>query len=163
MSELSRQWCDTVMEELAKAELRQHHAAIDALIEKNNARLGARHAGFNYLGDGYGYGGNYAVHVPMLEKEFEPELVQLLGFRNAVVRDMALIKQLLVKLLRPCESVHAIRNALPECLVSLNPTLAAYQRTAPPAGTIRDSPRDLRQYEKLLPRIEMYCAVRLIY
>lgn len=162
MNYMAQQWVPTMIRELFAPEVKQHNKSIDELIDKNNQLIGAWNPGFNYSGDNYGYGGRYAAHVPALRLELFPTMQRLTSLRKQVDLDRILITQFLHRLLQPCQGTQDVRNALPESMVGLSTFLPSFIRTADPAFTLTN-PRDLRQYEKLLPKIEMYCAMRYIY
>lgn len=91
------------------------------------------------------------------------EMEAWLRDRKIIQDDQDLIRQVLFIMLKPCQSNQAIRDVLPECLVSLIPGLGSYSRMDPEAYTILEDPRAMRQYERLLPRMMLYCATRLLY
>jgi hypothetical protein len=79
-------------------------------------------------------------------------------------RDKAFISQALAMLLDPCKTIQDIRDALPECLADTLGCISGRPRgDRPEAFTLDDNPRAKRQYEKILPRIQMYAVTRLIY
>ncbi len=92
-----------------------------------------------------------------------PQMDQLLRDKKIIDDEKSFVRQAIVQLLDPCTDLQDIRDALPDCLVSCIPALSAsFERTRPPAFTIKDNPRALRQYEKMLPNIQVYSATRLI-
>ena len=92
------------------------------------------------------------------------EMDVLLRDKAQIEVDRAQIKQSLFALTYPCsQSSQEIRDALPECLVTILPDLRLLNRADPEAWTIRDNARAMRQYERVIPRIEMYVAARMIY
>lgn len=82
--------------------------------------------------------------------------------RRLVEEERKFISQVLYRLLRDCKTQQEIRDALPECLTNLA-GLTHLNRQQEPAWTLREDPRALRQYEEILPKMEVYCAARLIY
>lgn len=77
--------------------------------------------------------------------------------------DRSFISQALKRLLDPCQSFQDVRDALPNCLADALSCTQGLRRQADEAFTIRDDERAMRQYRKILPRIELYAATRMIY
>jgi hypothetical protein len=83
---------------------------------------------------------------------------------SILTRDKQFIQQALLALLDPCQDLQDVRDALPNCLASTLECIKGKDRgVRPEAYTLADNPRAKRQYEKILPRIEMYAVTRLIY
>lgn len=99
-----------------------------------------------------------ALHVDLHE-----DMHAYIADLDVLIRDKSFVSQTLFKLLDPCENMDDIRDALPECLVNTLPSLQGKSRGRPEAYTIEGDPRAKRQYEKILPKIEMYAAGRLLY
>lgn len=151
-----------LLEKLFEPENRQHRKVINSLIEQNTQILGTYSCCFDFRGETYGSIIS-GLPVPSLDRTLIPAMVQHMAYRRQVELDYEILTQLLHKLLRPCESSQDIRNALPDCMAALNPGLSSLPRTADEAWTLKDNPRDLRQYQKYLTKIEMYCALKYIY
>lgn len=98
-----------------------------------------------------------------LHRDLEGEFLDFLADQQQVYDERRLVQQTLFSLLNPCRTDQEMRDALPECLVGLVPHLAPLPRSNEPAHTLQDNPRALRQYEKTLPKMELYSAVRLLY
>jgi hypothetical protein len=99
-----------------------------------------------------------ALHLSLIG-----EMESFLKDRQRVEDDRKLISQVLFNLLSPCRSNQDIRNALPNCLVSVMPELAKLPRTDSEAYTLQDNPRALRQYEMALLKMEVFVATQLLY
>lgn len=80
-----------------------------------------------------------------------------------ITNDASMIRQILWKLLKPCNTEVHIRNALPECLVNLIPHLKTHPRTSEAGYTLREDERAWRQFQKYLPKMELYSVTRLLY
>ena len=154
-----------LIKKLFEPEARRHQQQVNQLIEENDKLLGRYTQGFNYLGENYGRDGAIVgpTTTEVLSPLLAPRMVKLLQFCKNVEFDKQLITQIFVKLIQPCQSMEDLRDTLPECVVSLDSYLPAMQRIREPAWSIANNPRDLRQYEKVLPRIETYCAMRFLY
>ena len=77
--------------------------------------------------------------------------------------DRHLISQILHVILKPCETVQDIRDALPNCLVDTLPELKHLHRTREEAFTVQHDARALRQFQRTLKRMEFYATARLMY
>lgn len=73
------------------------------------------------------------------------------------------IRQMLFLMLRTISTERELRNVLPECLVSMIDGLNKHPRMDPDGYTLRGSLRGMAQYQKLLPKIEIYSVSRLLY
>ena len=92
------------------------------------------------------------------------EASEFLSDVKKVELDKEQIKQVLFKLLYQANTLQEIRDSLPECLVPLVPEIAKLSRqTDDPTWFIRNDERALKQYKKMLPKIEMYAVSRMIY
>jgi len=163
MNPYARAWASNLTEKLFQPEIRHFHNQIDGLIEENDRLLGQRSDGFHYRGKNYGRGGMRVVRTPSLDLQLAPKMSKLLAFQKSVEHDRHMIRQVIFKLLEPCQSLQQIRDALPESLVSLDPLLASHQREQEPGWPLKDRPRDLRQFEKFVEKIETYSAMRYLY
>lgn len=83
--------------------------------------------------------------------------------RETIWKDEKETRQALFILLEPCKTQQEIRDALPECLVLIDEHLSKYPRTRESAYTLEENDRGRRQYEKILPKIEIYSVTRLIF
>lgn len=102
--------------------------------------------------------------MPTLAFELLTEANEFLNDVKKVELDKEQIKQVLFKLLYPTTTLQEIRDALPDCLVPLAPDISKLSRqTDDPTWFIRNDERALKQYRKILPKIEMYAMSRLIY
>ena len=160
-----RSQLEYLTERLFESEDRHFQHRINLLIEENDKVIGKRTEGFEYLGQCYGRDGLFLnpQFASSLSRSLMPQMAEILQFRKNTEFDRKLITQILAKLVQPCQSIEDMRNALPECIISLDSYLPTIQRTREPAWTIVGNARDLRQYEKVLPKIETYCAMRFLY
>lgn len=91
------------------------------------------------------------------------ELNEHIQYRNNLKTDRHAIRQLLGLILLPCSSeLQDLRDALPDSIVTL-----AFknipERTRPALYTIQDNERAMRAYERIMPRIEYYIGMQLLY
>ncbi len=138
---------------------------VDKLITRHNEHLSIASHAFIY--DGVIHRQSNVVGriegPKMLAIGLQPEMDALLRDKAIIDDDRAYIRQTLCALLEPCTHPYDVRDALPECLVSCVPSLSSYHRNREPAYTIQDNPRALRQYARILPKMEAYAAARLIF
>jgi hypothetical protein len=158
----------TLTAKLFEAEERRLASAIVSLNQRNKRLFdrkvdGFLHSGIFYLPkDASLLGGPGQTKTP-LHLSLHGEMETFLKDRKAVGDEHKLISQVLFTVLVPCRSAQHIRNALPECLVGYLPNIAVLSRTDEAAYTIQDKPRALRQYEKALPKMEVYSATQYLY
>jgi hypothetical protein len=91
------------------------------------------------------------------------EMDKLVKDERTTKDDQQFIRQTLFALVEPCETYQDLRDALPECLIDLIPNLGSFSRTREAGYIIKDNPRAYKQYLQILPKIETYCATRLIF
>jgi hypothetical protein len=141
---------------------------IDRLCSENRAAYGDPElVGFIYNGIVYKplelKASNTAIKRRGLHQDLAPNMDAYLKDLDLLTKDKAFISQSLMKLIDPCKNMQDVRDALPNCLGDTHSELLGIPREREPGWTIQDDPRAIRQYEKILPKIEMYSAGRLIY
>lgn len=157
---------EAIMETLLGAEYRRFSNWIDQLCKRNQEARGDAGTGFLY--EGRYYKPSNVIVQPDVKKNplhisLHAEMDVLIRDRAAIDIDQHLIKQSLFGLLYPCKTGQELRDALPDMLLPLIPFIQHHRRTDDEAWSIRDNPRAVRQYARVLPRIEMYVAARMIY
>lgn len=167
----SYQWIELIMDKLFEPEDRRIDKMVSELNMANSEIKGKQLHGFMHMGKRY-IPKEYELVGKALAKKPLPSLAfSLLNQANEFdteVRKLALdrdqIKQVLYKLIYQCNNTQEIRNCLPECVVELLPNLRSMQRTiTDPTYLIRNDKFAMKAYEKILPKIEMYSVMRLIY
>lgn len=151
---------------LFTAEERRLGASREVLITANAEFYPGRpHDGFIYQGKPYdranlvnGRRTRISLHFEMVSR-----MDAHLADEEKVWSDRHYISQMLFTVLQPCSDWQDIRDALPNCLVDTLPELRSYQRNRPEAYTIQSDTRTVRQFNKILPRIEFYATARLLY
>jgi hypothetical protein len=137
----------------------------DKMVGKNCSRLGI--VGHAFLYSGIVYRQSNVVGIikapKLLHGELMEEMDALLADKAIVDDHRASVRQTLVNLFDPCESLQDMRDTLPECLVGCLPRFQQISREKEPAFTIANNPRAMRQYAKVLPLMESYAAARLIF
>lgn len=158
-------------ETLFVAEERRLKAAIDALVVANNELQGQTLMGFFYNGDYFihskllaGTGAGYKPVVKStLHMSLNDQMQAHLKDRVAIKLDRDQIKQILYKLTYKCLSLQEVRDALPECLVSLVPEQAKLRREKRQGMFFFGDQRTERQFLMLLPKMELYAVSRFLY
>lgn len=157
-------------ETLFVAEERRLKAAIDTLVVANNEVHGQALMGFFYNGDYYihskclpGIAAAHGIMKPTLHMTLNDQMQAHLKDRVAVKLDRDQIRQILYKLLDVCLHTEHVRDALPECLVSLVPDLARMPRKFPQERYLANDARLKRQLLMLLPKMELYAVSRFLY
>ena len=156
---------ELIRDSLLSAERRRLAGWIDKICLANREALGKAYAGFLYRGEYY-----QQQHIPQGRYE-RPNLAYSLSNQmdaylvdaRIIAMDEQLIGQCLVALLQPCEEWQDVRDTLPECLSDTFPGTKTLHRTRAEAWTIAGNVRAERQYLKILPKIQLYSATKLIY
>lgn len=106
---------------------------------------------------------NHLIKRRGLHSSLGEDMEMYLRDLSLLTQDKSFIAQSLFKLLDPCENDQDVRDTLPNCLADTLPQLQGISRHREPAWTIVEDERAMRQYNKVLPKIEMYSAARLMY
>lgn len=163
-------WLNAIMAKLFEAEDRRLDRIVSDLNRKNCEARGRAAAGFFHQGIRF---------IPLDQKQAaranaKQPLVTLVPDLTAQAESLILdfkqtdddktqIRQLFVRLLDPCMTTQEIRDALPECVIPLVPELEQMPRRFAIGWSIHGDPRALRQYTKLISKIEMYAVSRMLY
>ena len=153
---------------LRAPELRRLQAYVDRLVMMNQEACSTRAPGFLYRGLVYRHSSakGAATGFPAVDPSLYDEIDEYLESQKAVEDDLQEIIQGLRPIHTSCLTLEDIRDALPECLVQLigkDTGLSSLPRTRPEAWCLEPTGRGMRQYLKVLPKIEIYCAARLLY
>lgn len=152
-----------MMEQLFAAEDRRIARNLDELHKQNQEATGQQLDGFMFEGKFYrhsnaaaGGGKRSTIHLSLW-----PKMEDVIRDTNQITEDRRNIEQVLFRLIEPCHCLQHVRDAIPECIVDITPVEVRelHRMGGPNWQTLRD----LRQYNKILPRIEFYSATRLIY
>lgn len=161
-------WMGELIKRLFAAEERRLDAIVSDLNRKNCETLNKRLYGFRHQGIRFVPADLVRSAVgqplPALALELAPQAGNLIQDTKQITDDKTMIRQLFVRLLDPCVTLQELRNAIPDCTASLLPELEKVSRSNPdPLYTIRHDERAVRQYTKLISRIEMYAVTRMLY
>jgi hypothetical protein len=158
-----------LLEKLFEAEKRRLANVINELNTSNKRLKNIKVDGFLYGGTFYLPSGVSIVVAgvtqakAMLHPALSREMDVWVQDQKNIHSDQDLIRQMLFRLLKPCRSDRENRNALPECLVCLVSDLAKHPRSDSAGYTLRGDERASRQFDKLLSKMEVYSAARLLY
>lgn len=157
-----------LMNKLFEPEGRRLQTWIDQLCKKNaEIKNLVEPVGFMYSGRWYrpshqlrpGKYPKVQLHISLW-----PEISNLHRDIGIVKNDKQFIGQTLAQLLARCNDLQDVRDTLPECLVPFaDDWITSFARTRPEAFTIEGNERALRQYERVLPKMEVYSMSRLLF
>lgn len=157
---------DACVAVLFKAEERRLDKAVEVLDTRNREIGGHKPQGFLLQGKLYRQKSATLIAtagIKPLAYELTEDGNKFLKDRNEIDKDKQLIKQILYKLVEPCQNIQEIRDTLPECLVGLIPELSKIERRFAKGFFAPKDERFRRQYEAILPKIEMYSVTCLLY
>lgn len=159
---------EAIRAKLFEPEERRLKAGIDLLVDQHD-ELAVNHTmGFMFNGEIYRHSRAQVIHksYPMLAWALNEEMEKWLKDRKAVNLDRDQIGQMLFRMqsnvMNSSDNLQERRDALPECLVSLVPQFQGMNRRFNNQFFLKNE-RDIRQYSKILPKIEMYAMSKLIY
>jgi hypothetical protein len=98
-----------------------------------------------------------------LHESLHGEMEDFLRDLGTLNDDSSFISQSIFMLISSCVSTQDARDALPDCLVQLVPDWKALPRTREAGYTIKANRRAWRDYQRVLPRMEVYSVAQLIY
>ncbi len=161
----------TILEKIFQPEYRRLGNWIDQLCKQSREAYGDPDLiGFIYSGQVYkpvaaaeAKAANHMIKRRGLHPSLTENMEAYLQDLRVLTEDKAFISQSLFKVLDPCENNQDLRDALPNCVIDTLPSLQGICRAREQAWTIVHDERALRQFNKILPRIEMYAAARLMY
>lgn len=153
-----------VLEDIFRAEYTQQQKEVDELIAKNKELLGPdTDDGFWYMDRWFAGSNTRGLTTQGLHRDLDPTMQRLVHHMKRVQNDQQIISQVLAKLICTCTTKEEARNELPDTIIDLDQEYwADCPRTRPEALSIKDNPRDVRQYQKVLLKIRSYCALRFV-
>lgn len=159
-----------IIEVLSKVLFEAEFRRLESLIKKLNQQ---NRECSRLVQDGFVYGGITYVPKdssmlvkgpkPALAFELTQDMEEFLQDQRTIETDKKLIEQIFYNLLYQCNNLQEVRDALPECLVSLVPDLSKLPRHLNQGFTVQFGDRPYRQFMGILPKIEFYSATRLLY
>lgn len=155
---------NTIMSRLFTNDRKRVEKLKEELNTKNCLVRGESAPGFIHMGKSYIVGKMTPRQpLPVLSLHLLKEGEEFLKIANTLKHDEERVRQLLVQLLCGFRTTQDVRDLLPETLVVMFPDLKKLPRNREPAWTIIDKPHAMREYQKLLPKIEMYSVSNLLY
>lgn len=158
------QWADAVAAKLFNPDLSRLRTWIDRLVKLNQEEMGEDLAGFLFNGQWYRHSslgkGKY-VKKP-LAYGLTAEMESYLEDEKIILMDKKLIHQAVYLRVMNCMTLQDVRDALPDCLTELFPELARLERIRNEQFFVNNL-SDLRQWSKILPKIEQYSVARLMF
>jgi hypothetical protein len=155
--------------QLMEAEARRLNKMISDINKENKHLRGTQIDGFTYNGDYFQpkqeslmLGAVYDPKTP-LHHGLYSRMDAYLKDRKQVTADMIQIDQVMYLLLKGLTTDQERRDALPECVVACVKDFERLQRTRDEAYTLANSPLHRSQYERILPKMELYSMTRLLY
>lgn len=168
-TKIPERFCDyyveKVLNKLFESERNRLNKWILSLCQKHTAATGGECYGFKYKAERFipkeyeSYMKNIR-ELPTLNITLADEVIQFYAERQRIGKDAAQIKQLFAVMLMKCESVSEARHVLPECVVTLLDIGTDYPRTVSETEYMTLAFKE--QYDRLLPKIQMYSVIHLI-
>ena len=155
----------SIIEKLFSAERRRLQKFIDDLLKENQETTGQKTDAFRYNGQLYVPSGSAQglKSSTTLDIKLWPKMDMYLKDTETIKNDAQEIRQILFKLLFNAETDQQIRDALPDCIIDTAEGFSSIPRMDNPEHIIMNDNRAIRQYRKVLPKIEFYATARLIY
>lgn len=137
---------------------------VKKMVKQNQQEWGSRDNCFLYQGTVFSVPslGERPKQVRPLHAALTTQMDALAKAKKVVTDDKIFIRQMIFTLVDDCITPQDVRDNLPDCLVNYVPELKALPRDRPPAFLLADRPAIHRQYQRIYPTIQAYCATRLI-
>lgn len=153
-----------IIEKLFEAEKRRLQTGIDRLVEQHQEITNDARAGFMYNGVYFRHSKAKTIErLPMLAWSLNDAMSTHLKDESSVMLDCQQIRQILFKLMSVAQTDQQLRDVLPDCVVSLVPELDKIPRQDPVELLISHDSRLMRQYTKMLPKMQLYTVSRILY
>ena len=168
MNKFKDHYVDQIMAILFLPEQRRLDKIVSELCIKNGQIKGTVCYGFIFQGERY----VPSEHMNKLKhlKSLGSLAINLLNEVNAfkcdkqkITNDMTHIKQLLFNMTFQCCDRQELRDSLPECVVNLTDLKNLPRICQDPTRFLRDNRWYMEEYERVLPKIEFYSTMHLIY
>lgn len=172
----SHKWLDKIVAILFEPETRRLDRLVSVINAKNAEYKGKACYGFMHMGEVYVPSEHVqsfrAVHgrrgasntVPTLAIQLMDEARDFMSEVNKIKLDKDQIRQILFKLIYQANTLQELRDAIPDCVAALLPELKDKHRFMPePTYLHPGDDRIAREYERMLPKMELYAMTRLLY
>lgn len=161
---------DLIVNDLMKPEADRLQLIINEIITANAMMAGKTAIGFTHQGIIYRHSTFKSGLVPQearptLSQELIPKFDQYAKDERIFKEDALLIKQVLSRVLFQAQGDQEMRDLLPDCMIRFAPKLQEVPRYMNRGAAAKNFclPRTAEQYEKILPKIEMYAAFHLLF
>ena len=163
--ENSHQFIDHILRGLFAAEERRRNREIAELNKANEEAHQGRFDGFSYGGRVYRLAGlKGQLSLKVLHHTLYERMDAFLADHQEVANDRQEISQVLFRLISPCMTLQELRDAVPNCLTQFLPDNAKQlERRFAEVFTLTGNPRLTKQYQKALPKMELYSSAHLLY
>ena len=158
-------YIDKAINTLFESESKRVNKWMLSLCQEHSSVTGTDCYGFKYKGERYipeEYS-NFMKKVrelPTLSINLSQKVIDFYTEVQRIKKDRDQIRQLFALLLMKSTTVFEVRNALPECVVALVGLQNDSVRSIPEGANL--SPTAKEQYDRLLPKIQMYSVIHLI-
>ena len=172
----SHKWLDKIVGILFEPETRRLDRLVSVLTTKNAECKGKPCYGFMHMGDVYVpsehvqsfravYGKRGASNtVPTLDIRLMDDVREFMADKRKINLDKDQIRQILFKLMYQANTLQELRDAVPDCIAVLIPELKDKERfMREPTYLHPGDHRIAREYERMLPKMELYAMTRLLY
>jgi hypothetical protein len=136
---------------------------INKLVDDNNRLYGVDNNGFTVMNYYIERGGKITemlIWEPSCHNSLKNEAINVVRHWKEMKDDDSYLVLVLRELVAPCKSEQEVRDALPECLVQLVPSLSCLPRTKEAGYTLKsDSAINL---ESALGRFHTYAAMHMM-
>jgi len=156
---------DAIVETLVAKEMAHQEGVLRSLI-RENADLGGSYHGFMFQG-------KFRTQLPKEqhkratkkapEPAMYPAISAYMADMKCVEQETQAVKQGISLLLWPCKTDQDCRDALPEDIVNLIPTMQMLPRQKPEAWSIGDKPLQKLQYESIKIKILYFLTTEMRY
>lgn len=156
-----------VLTELFVAERRRLDKNITEIIMANNECHGVVSGKMLYEGETYASkelaSFNQGGATPPTHDVMMARMADHVADAKKIADDNTAVSMAVFRLASDCEDLQSIRDSLPNCIVNMVPSLMVLPRTREVGYLLADDERAMRQVEEVLPIIELYSAMRLVY
>lgn len=165
-SSVKDQWIQTIMGLLFQHELKRIGELVEKLnylncVEKNTVAHGFMYQGVRYVAPSCI--GVYKKNLPNLAFTLSDEAAQFISEKNKIDTDMIHIRQALIALVTQCTTMQELRDSLPDCIVQLTSLKSLPRTIQDNTYLIRSNKYQLEEYNRILPKIQMYSVSQLLY
>lgn len=129
---------------------------------KNKFTVGFMYQGTRHIPEEYK---NYRTKdsILSLDLSLNDDLMKYVSEKRKLENDIVHIRQLFTVLVMQCANVQEVRDSMPECVIALTKLKNMPRKIQDPTFLIRSNEHHMYDYERLLPKIQMYSVANLLY